>query len=377
MITIPNKKQVLEAALFAAALSLPFSSTAFAEAAPEKSVIAFKYLNYQDWQPDQDRIGVNAYSVLATVPVAGKWSVTAGYVYDSVSGASPDYYSHILSGASPQHDTRHAVDLGVTRYFSKGSITAGASYSEESDYISRSVSLQGSIMTEDKNTTVTLGGSYTSDTINPNNGIVENEKKTIWAGLVGLTQVVSKNDIVQINLGYSSGEGYYNDPYKWEDIRPSERNITTFMTRWNHHFDGSDGTSHLSYRYYTDSFGINAHSLALEYLQPVKGGWTFIPSARYYTQTAADFYVPGDLADWSGGDPYHTSPIGSFDQRLSAFGAITLGIKVEKEIAKDWLVDVKFDYYMQRAEWCLTGDGDPGLEPFNFMSFQVGITRKF
>ncbi len=377
MTTIPSKKKpFLGAALFAATLSLPFSHAAFAEAAPEKSIIAFKYLNYQDWQPEQDRVGVNAYSVMATVPIAGKWSISTGYVYDSVSGASPSYHSTILSGAST-HDRRQAVDLGITRYFSKGSLTVGGSYSEESDYVSRSFSVQGSIMTDDKNTTVTLGGSYTSDTINPNNEIVENESKKTWAGLVGLTRVVSKNDLVQFNLGYSSGEGYYDDPYKWEDFRPRTRNNTTVMARWNHHFDVSDGTSHLSYRYYHDSWGIAAHTFALEYVQPVKGGWTFIPSFRYYTQTAADFYIPFDPAmpDYPIPDPM--PEFMSFDQRLSAFGAITLGIKVEKEIARDWLLDIKFDYYMQRAEWCMTGGGDPGVEPFNFRSIQVGISKKF
>jgi hypothetical protein len=376
MTIIPTrKKPVLGAVLFAAALNLPFSHSAFAEAAPEKSIIAFKYLNYDDWQPGEDRVTVNAYSVMATVPIAGKWSVSTSYVNDSVSGASPSYHSVILSGAST-HDRRQAVDLGVTRYFSRGSITAGASYSEESDYISRSMSLQGSLSTEDKNTTVTLGGSYTSDTINPNNDIVENETKKVWAGIIGLTQVVSARDIVQFNLGFTSGEGYYDDPYKWEDFRPRKRTGTTFMTRWNHHFDGTDGTSRLSYRYYTDSFGINAHTLSLEYVQPFSHGWTVIPEIRYYTQTAADFYIPFDPLnpDYPVPDPMPVHM--SFDQRLSAFGAITLGIKVEKEFAKDWLVDVKFDYYMQRPEWCLTGGGDKGLLPFNFRSIQIGISKK-
>ncbi|NTU96715.1 MAG: DUF3570 domain-containing protein [Chlorobiaceae bacterium] len=376
MITIPFKKPVLGATLLAAAMTLPFSSSVFAGSVPEKSIIAFKYLNYADWQPDQDRVGVNAYSVLATLPIAGKWSITTGYVYDSVSGASPAYHSTIVSGAST-HDTRQAFDIGLTRYFSRGSLTAGASYSEESDYISRSISLQGSIMTGDKNTTLTLGGSYTSDTINPNNDIVENEEKQIWSGFVGLTQVFSKNDIVQCNFGYSSGEGYYDDPYKWDDFRPRERTGTTFMTRWNHHFDGSDGTSRLAYRYYTDSFGIDSHTFSLEYVQPVKGGWTFTPEVRYYSQSAADFYIPFDPLNPDYPIPDPLPPYRSYDQRLSAFGAITIGIKVEKEIAKDWLVDVKFDYYMQRSEWCMTGGGDKGLEPFNFRSIQIGISKKF
>jgi hypothetical protein len=373
MTTIPTRKTpVLGATLFAAALSMPFSHSAFAEAAPEKSIIAFKYLNYQDWQPDQDRIGVNAYSVMATVPIAGKWSISTTYTDDTVSGASPEYHSSI-SGASTIHEHRQAVDLGVTRYFQRGSLTLGSSYSQENDYISRSYSAQGSIMTEDKNTTFTIGGSYTTDTINPSNSDDEEFGKRVWAGLAGVTQVMSKNDIVQLNLGFSSGKGYFNDPYKLFDGRPDNRDTKTLMTRWNHHFEGSDGTSRLSYRYYTDSWGIRAHTLELEYVQPLPNDWTITPSVRYHTQSAADFYVPsnGGFTLPPGPSPY------SEDQRLSAFGALTLGIKVEKQIAHDWTIDARFDYYQQRPEWCLTGGGDKFVQPFFFRSIQLGISKKF
>ncbi|NTW57133.1 MAG: DUF3570 domain-containing protein [Chlorobiaceae bacterium] len=383
MTTIPSKKKpFLGAALFAATLSLPFSHAAFAEAAPEKSIIAFKYLNYQDWQPEQDRVGVNAYSVMATVPIAGKWSISTTYTNDSVSGASPEYHSYIepemISGASKIKEKRQAVDFGLTRYFQRGSITLGSSYSSENDYISRNYSVQGSIDTADKNTTFTLGGSYTTDTINSSNGEAENESKKVIAFLAGVTHVMSKNDIVQLNLGYSNGWGYYSDPYKIYDLRPDRRNSKTVMTRWNHHFDGTDGTSRFSYRYYMDSFGIDAHTFGLEYVQPLPNDWTMTPSIRFYSQTAADFYQPVDPALPVMDNPLYWSlnPM-SLDQRLSAYGAITLGIKIEKEFAKEWTIDVKFDYYMQRAKWCLSGGGDKNLEPFNFRSIQVGISKKF
>ncbi len=105
MKSVPTKKtHVIGAALFAAAMALPFSNAAFAEAAPERGIVAFKYLNYEDSQPGVDRIGVNAYTVSAMAPIAGKWSINTSYTYDSVSGASPEYHDFInddmVSGAS-------------------------------------------------------------------------------------------------------------------------------------------------------------------------------------------------------------------------------------------------------------------------------------
>jgi hypothetical protein len=383
MKSLPTKKMhVLGAALFAAAMTLPFSNAAFAEAAPEKGIVAFKYLNYHDSQPDEDRIGVNAYTVSAMAPIAGKWSISTSYTYDSVTGASPEHHSYIsedmLSGASPIREQRYAGDLSITRYLSKGSLTVGSSYSEENDYISRGYSAQGSISTEDKNTTFTVGGSYTTDSIDPSNdkdpdinALTGYEKRTV-AGMLGVTQVLTKRDIVQLNLGYSKGRGYMSDPYKLYDDRPLKRESKTVMTRWNHHFDGIDGTSHLSYRYYTDSFGIKAHTFGLEYLQSLPNEWTVTPSVRFYSQTAADFYLPDLPPPGPSPDPPY-----SLDQRLSSYGALTLGIKVSKRIAKDWLVDFKYENYEQRAGWSMTGGGDTGLAPFSATFFQAGLSREF
>jgi len=391
----PSKKtQALGAALFAAAMALPFSNAAYAEAAPEKGVVAFKYINYVDSQPSAERMDINAYTVSAMAPIAGKWSISTSYTYDSVTGASPEYHSHMkpevsgedaVSGASIK-EQRYSGDLSLTRYLSRGSVTFGGSYSEENDYISRGYSAQGSISTEDKNTTFTLGGSYTTDSIDPSNGkdpvifaLTGYDKRTV-AGLVGVTQVLTKRDIVQLNLGYSKSRGYLDDPYKLYEQRPDRRESKTVMTRWNHHFDGIDGTSHLSYRYYTDSFGIKAHTFGLEYLQSLPNDWTVTPSLRFYSQTAADFYVPTDPADPFLLVPGALQSAGSavsLDQRLSSYGALTLGIKVSKRIAKEWLVDVKYENYEQRAGWSMTGGGDRGLAPFSATFIQAGLSREF
>ncbi|MBV5302776.1 MAG: DUF3570 domain-containing protein [Chlorobium sp.] len=393
MKSVPTRTTYIGAAIFAAAMALPLSQVAFAEAAPEKGIVAFKYLNYEDRDsnPEQNRISVNAFSVMGMAPVAGEWSITTTYTKDTLSGASPSahtkYSTNFVSGASKMTEERNAVDLGVTRYFQRGTVTLGNSYSAENDYISRSISAQGSLSTEDKNTTFTLGGSYTTDTIEPtdetdiNGNQTTYDKRTV-AGLFGVTRVLTKEDIVQLNFGYSRGKGDFNDHYKEREQRPDRRESKTVMTRWNHHFNGIDGTSRLSYRYYTDTFGINAHTIGLEYVQPFENDWIITPSARYFSQNAADFYFPVDPATWSGisqaaRDAYNAGEPVSLDQRLSAFGAITLGIKIEKKIAKEWLVDAKYEHYEQHARWSMSGGGDKELATFNARFIQFGISRQF
>ncbi len=392
---------VFGTALLAAALALPSVQLAYADAAPEQGVVSLKYLNYQDRQlvdtpitahlSSRDRIAVNALSFKALMPVAGEWSVGVSFMEDSVTGASPAYHSSgfseskskVVSGASGE--LRHSVDLQLTRYFPQGSVTAGTSYSSESDYISRSCSLQGSLSTEDKNTTFTLGGSFNNDTIKLNKPNVvlskqqlTNENKRVVDGLFGVTRVLSKTDIVQFNLGYSNGNGYYTDPYKDPDNRPHDRNNVTALGRWNHHFDSIDGTVRLSYRYYSDTFGIRAHTLEAEYVQPLYHGWTLAPLLRLYTQSKADFYftVAEEKFDGEIPKPPTTGRYYTEDQRLSAFGALTVGLKVSKQLNPDWLVDLKFEKYEQRDEWSLSGSGDPGLATFNARSVQVGLSRK-
>ncbi|MEI7708518.1 MAG: DUF3570 domain-containing protein [Chlorobium sp.] len=383
---------VVRTALATAALALPSLQFANAEAPPENGVVSFKYLHYQDSQigdgvtvisgassaGSSSRMGVNAYSMTALVPVAGEWSIGTTYTSDSVSGASPMYHS---SGLTKMTDLRRAVDVELTRYFSRGTLSIGTSYSKESDYLSRGYSVQGSLSTEDKNTTFTLGGSMNSDDINPVIPPYGDYKKKVYSGIFGITRIVTKRDIVQLNIGYSNGNGDFSDPYKVNDNRPTLKNNATVLTRWNHHFDWTDGTAKLSYRYYTDTFGVRAHTLEGEYVQPLRNGWTLTPLLRLYSQSEANFYVAVGAAEKA--DP--TTPTQppanaiyySEDQRLSAFGAITLGLKVSKQLNQDWLVDVKYEEYEQRSSWSVNGNGDPGLAPFGARSIQVGLSRKF
>lgn len=371
------------ALLMAATMALP--AIAHAESAPEHGLISYKYLDYLDSQSGvadsatgasssqgKDRIKVKAHALSIMAPIAGEWSIAAGYVGDSITGASPGYHSSYLTKLTEHRD---AGNLSVTRYLPRGSISVGVNQSNEHDYFSRGFSLQGTVASEDKNTTFNAGVSVSNDEIIASEHLPP-EKKHLTDWIVGVTQVLTVNDIVQLNLGYSEGSGYFSDPYKSADNRPESKDRTTVLARWNHHFNQTDGSSHLSYRYYTDTFGVEGHTLSAEYVQPFGNGWSVMPLLRYHTQTAADFYIGIEPSD-----PAFANAVAakykSLDQRLAEYGAWTWGFKVAKQLNENWLVDFKYEQYKQKESWALSGNGDGILEPFKFRSYQFGISRKF
>lgn len=373
-----NRESGMAASILSAALMLP-GVQAHAEAPPTNGVISVGYLDYQDSQSGLDRIKVHAPSISIMAPLAGVWSVSGNLVKDDVSGASPRYHTAV-SGASRMNDDRKAGDVALTRYLERGSVTVGAAYSTEHDYVSRALALQGSYESEDRNRTWTAGIGHSDDKIDPVNRIVINERKRTTNFLLGVTQVLTANDVAQLTLGYDNGSGYFSDPYKAFDNRPRSRSETTLLARWNHHIAATDGTTRLTYRYYRDSFGVRGHTLGAEYVQPLSDGWTLTPEVRLYTQSAASFYYD-PVYDSKLGAPfppgYNGTGYMSADQRLSGFGAVTLGLKASKQIDKLWSVDAKVSAYQQRGSWRLFHQGSPGLDALRAQTVQIAINRQW
>jgi hypothetical protein len=276
------------------------------------------------------------------------------------------------------HDQRHGLEMSLTHYDALETQTIGGSYSKEIDYLSRGFFYSSTRLTEDKNTTWNAGISITSDQINPTNQIVLNETKQSIDLIAGLTQVYTIFDIAQFQWGHYAGKGYFSDPYKIFDNRPRERVHNTFVSKWNHYFENAQGTLRLSYRYYSDDWGIESHTLENEYVKSINETWTLTPSFRIYTQSAAKFFINAD----DSGFPFAPNPPAgatnySEDQRLSAFGAHTLGVKITKTLDSDTSIDFKAEAYAQRAGWRLFAAGSPGMAPFMAKSFQIGFHHYF
>ncbi|OYT99264.1 MAG: hypothetical protein CFE40_05180 [Burkholderiales bacterium PBB1] len=371
-------------AIIAAALALPGVITpgvTRAASAPEQGEIAVKYLHYQDSQPGLKRIKVEAPSIYVMVPLSPKWSVEGSLVNDSVSGATPRYHSSISGATKRMKDERNAQDVKVTRYEDRSTYSLGYSHSKEHDYKSNAVSFDATFSSDDNNRTWNVGAGFADDKIGSTNDPTLRKTKQTVELIAGVTQAVTANDLVQLNLSFNRGHGYYSDPYKDVDARPDHRAQKILLTRWNHYFNDSGATLKASYRFYSDNFGIKAHTLGADWVQPIGDRFTVTPSLRYYTQSHAKFYFD-PVYDTDVGAPYppgyftNTPRYSSADQRLSAFGAVTVGLKAAFKVTQNWTVDAKVERYEQRAGWRI-GRGSPGLDPFRATFVQIGISTRF
>lgn len=361
-----------------AALALPgvWAPPAQAEGAPEKGLIGLKVLRYQDAQDDLKRISVTAPSAYLLVPVSPSWSLEGSGVVDSVSGATPRQHTS-LTGASEMSDRRRAGDLKVTYHTRRASFGVSLSYSTENDYDSLAVAGNVSVSSDDNNTTFSFGIGRSNDTI------IGTEKKFTNEILLAWTQALSPRDLVQLNLTVARGVGFFNDPYKLSiangaavfDTRPGARTQTAALLRWNHHVEAVNATLRPSYRFYTDTFGVQAHTYQLEWAQAVGAYLTLTPLLRYYTQSAADFYADPDPAN----PDLAVAPTQAFystDQRLAAYGSLALGLRADLRLGA-WTLDLKAEGFQQNTELRLGGNGSIGLDPLRAYSVQVGVARSF
>lgn len=145
-----------------------------------------------------------------------------------------------------------------------------------------------------------------------------------WGVNLSITQILNQSAYVEANLGFTHSFGYQSNPYKAVEVafidplkqtgqaggntlanyvydaelvalmeqRPDLRNQGTLGLNYVQHIEATDAALHLGYRYFQDNWGIQAHSLEAQWVQPVGETWTLTPRLRYYSQSKADFYTP-------------------------------------------------------------------------------------
>lgn len=361
------------AALLMAACALPgLMPVAYAEVIPESGTISAKLLSYHQSQPNAEganKSSVTAPSIYISKPIAGEWLIDGSITHDNVSGASPRYHT---TAASHMSDKRLAADIKVKKYIGKATVAVGLAYSNEHDYQSTAVSVSGTTTSEDSNTTWSGGFGYNQDKINPTNQVVVGEKKRGLEFQVGVTQVLTPLDIAQLSATYTEGVGYYSDPYKTFDKRPRNRSTNVILARWNHHFKDFGATTRAQYRFYTDTFGVKAHTVGLEVVKKYPNGWTVTPGVRYSTQSKADFYYDPPFPNGNTASGFYSA-----DQRLANMGTVTVGVKVSKEIDAESSIDLKLESYVQRTGLYLGSNKSTGLDPLKATMIQIGYSRKF
>ena len=228
---------------------------------------------------------------------------------------------------------------------------------------------------DDRNRTYAIGFGAAKDRINAVEGVnapVLDQPRETYDYLLGITQVLDAASVVESSVTWSDGRGYFSDPYKLHDTRPNHRRIFAWLTHYNRYFAAPDATLRLGYRYLDDSFGDRSHMLEASWVQALPYGLTLTPTIRYLTQSGARFYRdPPFPQGFVPGQSY------TADERLSAFGAVTLGVRLAKELPHRLTIDVAFNAYRQRGDWRMDGHGSPALAEFSARWIEFGLAKRF
>ena len=157
-----------------------------------------------------------------------------------------------------------------------------------------------------------------------------------------LTEFVqpTRSLLASLNVETVTEQGYLQSPYRslryltpqagiyayGPERYPGTRTSTAAATRLKAYLPWR-ATAEGQYRFFTDTWGIRAHTAGLEYVQPAFGRWTFSGRYRYYTQGAATFYsdlfARADAQNFMGRDKEY-SPFDSHAIGLGASYALDL-----------------------------------------------------
>lgn len=280
------------------------------------------------------------------------------------------------------HDTRVQLNAQWTQPIAEDyTISGGLHLSKEYDYLSLGLNANIARDFNQKNTTVSAGFAYSSDTISPEGGLpiafaemlppgelnrsgTEDDKTTIDL-LVGVTQVINRQAIMQFNYSYSQVDGYLTDPFKVVSLvnsngiaekqlyenRPDTRVKNSVFWQTKYHFL-SNSIIDFSYRYFWDDWDITSHTIDTRYRIPL-GNHYIEPHIRYYTQEAAEFYQPFLLS--SNALPSYVSA----DYRVGEMEGITLGVKYGIPMKNNTELSFRLEFFQQSSK--NTGVEQPGI----------------
>ena len=365
------------AALTVAAMSLP----AFATTPPVETSVSVGFSNYREADiprhllvgGDNRRYDIDIRQFRLLTPVGRSWSVGLDLSQETMSGASPwgtvagpdGEPALVMSGATIQ-DSRTEVSATAARYGDNTSAALTLTRSKEDDYEARAISLAGELTDGRALTTWSAGFSFSSDDVEPTDaaafGRVEREERLSRSASLGVSRVINRASAVQAGLSVTEHSGYLSDPYKLRDVRPGTRREWAAAARYRRFFDRADAALHTDYRYFTDDWGIDSHTLHASWHQNLGAAVRIVPNARYYTQSEAGFYRPVD--DF--GLPLDMSQ--SSDFRLSAYGAFTFGVKgvIQRQ---GWSVTISADRYLGSEKYGLSsGTEHPARLEFTLVS---------
>jgi hypothetical protein len=190
----------------------------------------------------------------------------------------------------------------------------------------------------------------------------DNKKRNSFAVSASVSQVVNKKMQFSLFVDVLKQQGLLSTPYQRvyfadvansyinefqlaDDIErlPDSRFKLPIGARLNYYFN-ERFVVRFYYRYYSDNWGIQAHTANIELPIKLTDRFTFFPMFRYYVQRESDYFAPyeGHLST----EEFYTSDydLSSFNAQQYGFGVNYVDIFTSSKIWKFGLKNIDFRY---------------------------------
>jgi len=336
---------------------------------------------------DGGGVQINGPSILVLKSIGDSISVSGNYYIDSITSASID----VVTTASEYEEKRTEKTAGLTYLRKKTTMSLAYTNSEENDFSANSAHFSFSQDVFGDLTTISMGYSRGWDDVMKISDTSFSEKADRQNYRLGVSQILTKNSILNFNWETITDEGFLNNPYRtvrFEDsnnakgysyqleLYPNTRTSNAASMQLKYYLP-YNAAVHGLYRYFNDSWGISAHTSEIGYTHPLKKDWTLDIKYRYYTQGPADFY--SDLFPFQSSQNFLAR-----DKELSSFNNHTLGLGVSYEflqsnrgLIKKASANLSYNYiYFNYDNFRdLTKTGSVGNEPL--YSFSANVVQLF
>lgn len=295
----------------------------------------------------------------------------------------------VKAGDTPLDDTFHDTRVQLSANWQEilnqdWTTNVGMYASKEFDYLSMGLNAGIERSFNKNNTTIALSGAFTNDVVDPVGGrpvalsemvfsadynsdaeyqaafdqtrLNGDDTKQTTDVMIGVTQILNRNWLMQANYGLSSVSGYMTDPYKI--LSEVDLNGLTQGYRYENRPDSrlkhsvflmtkgalDSGVVDFSYRYSTDDWDITSHTLETHYRYYFSPSFYGQLHLRYYQQQAAEFYQPFLMV----GDAL--PEYASADYRIGDMTAYTIGLKFGQRLSGGHEMTYRLEYYQQNPD---------------------------
>jgi len=332
-------------------------------------------------------VTVDGPSLLLRKKFAEKYSVSANYYIDMVSSASID----VMTTASPYTEERTQGSLALDTLHGKTQYSLSYTLSDESDYTANTASLEVSHDLFGDLTTVSFGFSQGWDEVRKNGDNTFEETVDRRNYRFSLQQILTPQLMTGLNYEVITDEGFLNNPYRSvrylddssargfsfePEVYPSTRTSNAIALNARYYLPYR-AAIHGEYRFYTDTWGIDANTASIGYTHPWGKRWIFEAGYRWYDQSSADFY--SDLFPRANAQNFLAR-----DKELSTFTSQMFSLGATYELPSlGWdrilrsTINLYYDHIQFRYDDFrdITAGGAPGTE--ELYGFDANVFRLF